>query len=82
MADMLISNLRGMCAYQGRYQDVPCGQTARARAEYCTSCEAAKRLERLGDAETILRDIVNQWEGADWCEDARRFISGGKLGAK
>lgn len=45
VGDQLVNNLIGMCAFQGRSQDVPCWQTVRIRAEYCTACEAAERLK-------------------------------------
>lgn len=31
--------------------------------------------ERCLRAESILRDIVNQWEGAEWCADAVKFLA-------
>jgi hypothetical protein len=58
MADQLINNLVGMCAYQGRSQDVPCGQTVRAKAEYCTACAAADRLK---SALKLAREATNGW---------------------
>jgi hypothetical protein len=66
--DALVDNLIGMCAYQGRSQEFPCGQTVRTRAEYCTSCEAAERLKpisafALRDALRLLARLVGPCEG-------------------
>ena len=48
--ERLRSNLVGMCAFIGRAQEFPCGQTVRTRPEYCTVCEAAERLKALAEA--------------------------------
>lgn len=50
VGDALIDNLIGMCAHQG---GVPCNQTTRTRAEYCTPCEAAARLSVSGERHGI-----------------------------
>lgn len=45
VGDHLVDNLIGMCAFQVPPHRVTCGQSERARAEYCTACEAAERLK-------------------------------------
>lgn len=79
--DALIDNLIGMCAYLGRAQEYPCGQTVRTRPEYCTSCEAAERL-RAAEADRdrlqqAIRDLVTSLEEAKVaCAAGMRVIAG------
>ena len=62
--ERLRSNLVGMCAFIGRAQEFPCGQTVRTRPEYCTVCEAAERLKALAEA-------IKAREAAEQALDAR-----------
>lgn len=50
MADQLLNNLRGCCAFNRRGESGGSCEQVRRIGEFCTTCEAASRLEQTTDA--------------------------------